>query len=62
MDVDTFYDRIRQNLIDIISGELTDSNSARVQANTWIIFTKEHEDGIIDRVRLPFDGWLMDIS
>ena len=31
MDVHTFFDRIRQNLIDLISRELTDLNSARVQ-------------------------------
>ena len=31
MDVDTFFDQIRQNLINLISRELTDLNSARVQ-------------------------------
>ena len=31
MDVDTFFDRIRQNLIDLMSRELTDLGSARVQ-------------------------------
>ena len=34
MDIDTFFDRIRQNLIDLISMELTDLNSARVQTTT----------------------------
>ena len=36
MDIDTFYDRIRHTLIDhdLISRELTDLNSARVQTNT----------------------------
>ena len=36
MDVDNFFDWIRQNLIDIISRKLTDLNSARVQTTTWI--------------------------
>ena len=31
MDIDTFFDQVRQNLIDLISRELTDLNSARVQ-------------------------------
>ena len=41
MDVDTFFDRIIQNLIDIISRELTDLNSARAQITTWIRFRIE---------------------
>ena len=61
MDIDTFFDRIRQNLIDLISRELTDLGSVRVQTNTWIRFRIEYEDGIIDRVRLPFSSQLMNI-
>ena len=61
MDLDTFSDQIRQNLIDLISRELTDLNSARVQTTTWIRFRIEHEEGIIDRVRLPFNSRMMDI-
>ena len=38
MDVDSFFDRIRQNLIDLISRELTVLNSIRVQMTTWIRF------------------------
>ena len=34
MDVDTFFDRIRQNRIDLINRELTDLGSARVQTTT----------------------------
>ena len=47
MDIDTFFNWIRQNLIDLISRELTDLNSARVQMNTWIRFRIQHEEGII---------------
>ena len=31
MDIDTFFDRIRQNLIDTMNRELTDLGSAKVQ-------------------------------
>ena len=50
MDVDTCFDQIRQNVIGLISRELTDLNSARVPTTTWIRFRIEYEDGIIDRV------------
>ena len=36
MDVDTFFSHIRGELISLISRELTDLNSARVQTTTWI--------------------------
>ena len=58
MDVDTFFDQIRQNLTDLISRELTDLNSARVQTTTWIRFRIQYEEGIIDRVSLPFNRWI----
>ena len=52
IDVDTSFDQIRQNLIDLIPRELTDLNSARVQMTTWIRFRIEYKDRIIDRFRL----------
>ena len=61
IDVDTFFDRIRQNLIDLISRELTDLNSARVQMTIWIRYRLEYKDRIIDRVRLPFNSRMTDI-
>ena len=61
MDIDTFFNRIRQNLIDLIFRELTDLNSASVQTTTWIRFRIEYEDEIIDRVRLPFSSRMTDI-
>ena len=36
MDVDTFFNRIRGELIRLITRELTDINSARIQMTTWI--------------------------
>ena len=43
MDIDSFFDWIRQNLIDLISRELTDLDSARVQTTTWIRFKIEYK-------------------
>ena len=40
MDVDTFFSRIRRELIGLIVRELTILNSARVQMTTWIRFVK----------------------
>ena len=37
MDVETFFRRIRGDLIDLIKRELSYLNSARVQITTWII-------------------------
>ena len=47
MDIDTFFDQIRQNLIDLISSKLTDLGLARIQATVWISFRIENEEGII---------------
>ena len=44
MDIDTFFDRIRQNLIDLMNRELTDLGSARVQTTAWIRFIQALED------------------
>ena len=52
MDIDTLFDRIRQNHIELISRELTELDLARVQTTTWIRFKIEYEEGIIDRVKL----------
>ena len=61
MDVDTFFDQIRQNLINLVSRELTELNLASVQTTTWIGFRIEYEKGIIDSVRLPFNSQMTDI-
>ena len=44
MDIDTFFDRIRQNLIDLMNRELTDLDSARAQMAAWIRFIQALED------------------
>ena len=66
MDIDTFFDRIRQNLIDLMNRELTDLGSARVQMAAWIRFTQALEDdfgNIIgsDRVDKAFNSKMTEI-
>ena len=57
MNVDTFFSRIRGELISLINRELTNLNSARVQMTTWIRFIQEFEDLVeIDRVELAFNS------
>ena len=51
MDADTFFSRIRRELIRLIARELTVLNSARVQTITWIRFMKDN-----DRVELAFNS------
>ena len=66
MDVDTFFDRIRQNLIDLMNRELTDLGSARVQTIVWIRFIQSLEDDFgnvigIDRVDKAFNSRMIEI-
>ena len=43
MDVDTFFSRIREGLIELIKQELNDLNSARIQTTTWIRFARDED-------------------
>ena len=61
MDVGTFFDRIRQNLIDLMNRELVDLGSARVQKILWIRFIMEVEDMTVDRVKLSFNSRMTEI-
>ena len=61
MDIDTFFDWIRQNLIDLMNRELTDLGSARVQTTAWIRFIQALEDDLgniigSDRVEKAFNS------
>ena len=56
MDVDTFFSRIREGLIDLIKRELNDLNSARIQTTTWIRFVKDD-----DRVELVFNSRMTNV-
>ena len=61
MDVGTFIDRIRQNLIDLKNREIQELGSVRVQTTLLIGFIKDYADGIVDRVRLFFSRRMMEI-
>ena len=66
MDVDTFFDQIRQNPIDLINRVLTDLGSARVQTTTRIRFRQALEDDFgnkigFSRERLLFNSRMMEI-
>ena len=56
MDVDTFFSRIREGLIELIKRELTVLNSARVQMTTWIRFIKDD-----DRVELAVNSRMTNV-
>ena len=45
MDVEMFFNRTRQPLIELIDQELKTHNSAKIQMTTWIRFAKD-DDGI----------------
>ena len=60
MDMETFFDRIRWALIDLIRRELNSLNSARVQTTTWIRFVREDEEGQ-ERVQLAFNSLMTHI-
>ena len=56
MGVDTFFSHIRGELISLITRELTDLNSARVQTNMCIRFIKDD-----DRVELAFNSRMTNV-
>ena len=55
-DIDTFFSCIKVELISLITRELTDLNSVRVQTTAWIKFRKDD-----DRVELAFDSRMTDV-
>ena len=66
MDVDTFFNRIRQNLIDLMNRELTDLGSARVQTTASIRFRQTLENDIgnvigFHRAELPLNSRMTEI-
>ena len=66
MDVDTFFNWIRQNLIDLMNTEVTDLGSARVQTTAWIRFRQALEDDFgniigFNRIELPFNSRMTEI-
>ena len=51
MDVDTFFNRIRKELIELIERELKTRTSARIQTTAWIRFVRDDEE---DQERVSF--------
>ena len=59
MDVETFFHRIRGDLIDLIERELNSLNSARVQTTTWIRFVRDGE--LQERVEKAFNSLMTSV-
>ena len=60
MDVDTFFNRIRKGLIELIERELKTRTSARIQTTVWIRFVRDDEEGQ-ERVELAFNSLMMSV-
>ena len=67
MNVETFFHRIREDLIDLIKRELNNLNSARVQTTTWIRFVRDEalrgplRDEPQERVELAFNSRMTNV-
>ena len=60
IDVDTFFYRIRKELIGLIKRELKTRTSARIQMTTWIRFIRDDEEGQ-ERVELAFNSLMTSV-
>ena len=60
IDVDTFFDRIRKELIGLIKRELKTRTSARIQTTAWIRFIRDDEEGQ-ERVELAFNSLMTSV-
>ena len=60
MDVDTFFNRIRKELIELIKRELKTQASARIQTTAWIRFVRDDEEGQ-ERVELAFNSLMTSV-
>ena len=65
IDVETFFDRIRKSLIELIERELKTQSSARIQITAWIRFIRDrlprglgeaHDKEGQERVELAFNS------
>ena len=57
IDVDTFFNRIRKGLIELIKRELKTRTSARIQTTVWIRFVRDDEE----RVELAFNSLMTSV-
>ena len=60
IDVDTFFNRIRKGLIELIKRELKTRTSARIQTTAWIRFVRDDEEGQ-ERVELAFNSLMTSV-
>ena len=60
MDVDTFFNRIRKELIESIKRELKTRTSARIQTTAWIRFVRDDEEGQ-ERIELAFNSLMTSV-
>ena len=70
MDVDTFFSRIRKELIELIQQELRTRTSARIQMTAWIRFVRDgpprgpckaHDKEGQERVELAFNSLMTSV-
>ena len=61
MDVDTFFNQIRQYLIDLINKKLAQLGSARVQMTRWIRYVQEQMNVEIDIVDRAFNNRMTEV-
>ena len=70
MDVDTFFNRIRKELIELIKRELKTQTSARIQTTAWIRFVRDgslegpgeaHDEEGQERVELSFNSLMTSV-
>ena len=60
IDVDTFFNRIRKELIGLIKRELKTRTSPRIQTIAWIRFVRDDEEGQ-ERVELAFNSLMTSV-
>ena len=60
IDVDTFFSRIRKELIELIKRELKTRTSASIQTTAWIRFVRDDEEGQ-ERVELAFSNLMTSV-
>ena len=60
IDVDTFFNRVRKELTELIKRELKTRNSARIQTTVWIKFVRDGEEGQ-ERIELAFNSLMTSV-
>ena len=60
IDVDTFFNRIRKGLIELIKRELRTRTLARIQTTAWIRFVRDDEEGQ-EKVELAFNSLMTSV-